>query len=146
MKPVYWIIASIVLVTAEMILPGTYLLWIGAAAALTGIFAMIFADASLLYQSMAFAFFGVVLLYVAHKKKVGYREPRDNAHLNQKKNQLLGRTTVVPENFSVTNNYVWIDDCRWTVCSSSFGKIKAGARAQVMGFHQDELELSSKDE
>ena len=143
MKPMYWIIISLVLMTAEMVLPGAYLLWLGAAAALTCLFSVAFDINTLVYQSLVFSLFALVLIYLSHKNKIGHRLRRDNLYLNQKQNQLVGRTTTIPEGFSSSSPYLWIDDTRWTVCSKSVLTVNPGDRVKVLGFVDEGLELGA---
>ena len=57
-----WLIAGVVLILAEFIIPGFVICFFGAAALLVGVLLLIFPAMSLVWQLLLFAVLGVVLL------------------------------------------------------------------------------------
>ena len=52
-----WFIAGILMMTAELFIPGVFIVWIGIGALLTGVVAAFFPDISVSYQLLFFAVF-----------------------------------------------------------------------------------------
>jgi membrane protein implicated in regulation of membrane protease activity len=94
----HWRIASVVLLGLEMVIPGAFFLWMGAAAGVTGAMLLIFPDPSWQTQFLIFAVLSVVAI-------VGWRAWRkkhppvatDHPPLNQRTKQYVGRVITLDQ-------------------------------------------------
>lgn len=88
---IWWILA-LVLVAAEMILPGYFLLWIGIAAALMGILTFLLPTLGMLGQAILFGLLAVATCAIYWRFIRPLAEQRnDQPLLNQRGQQLVGR-------------------------------------------------------
>lgn len=107
-----WLLAGIVLAIAEALIPGVYLIWIGAAAILTGIVTFIFGPV----LAIQFGIFAVlVLLSVLLGYRIYRRNPITSADpmLNQRAQQMVGRTVVVSTAIINGEGRVKVGDGSW---------------------------------
>src|SRR4029453_14903412 len=89
-----WAIAGILLLMAEIVAPGFFLIFVGIAAVLTGLFTLLF-DLGLAPQLILFAVYALLAVMIG---KRWYGEPRgkDERHaINDPANRLKGRTVIV---------------------------------------------------
>ena len=124
-----WAIAGILLLTAEIIAPGFFLIFIGIAAVLTGLFTLLF-DLSLAPQLILFAIYAVLAVMIG---KRWYGEPggKDERHaINDPASRLVGRTVTVVTDVDDHGGRVRVGDCEW---SARCGPATAGERVTVTG-------------
>ncbi len=87
-----WWMLALLLIAAEVMLPGFFMLWIGIAAALVGVIMMVFPELPMLAQTLLFAALAFLSCGVYWK----WIQPRfdrrsDQPHLNRRAEQLIGR-------------------------------------------------------
>ena len=106
----HWWIAGVVLLGLEMVIPGTFFLWMGAAAGVTGALLLIFPDPSWQIQFLIFAVLSVVSIF-------GWRSWRkkhppavtDHPHLNQRTEQYVGRIITLDQTLENGRGRMLID-------------------------------------
>jgi membrane protein implicated in regulation of membrane protease activity len=109
---IIWSVAAIILAIAEMVLPGTFLVWLGLAAAFTAGLAVV-VPLSLPFQLLAFAIFSALavsggrLWYLARPV-----EPEDPL-LNDRSARMIGRQVLVIEAITHGHGRVRVDDGSW---------------------------------
>ena len=107
----WWAIGGIALLIAEVIAPGFFLIFIGAAALATGLFTLIFALGSEA-QLILFALYTVVAVLAGRRF---YNRPRgSHAALNNRATQLVGRHVVVTEAVSAEHGRARVGDSEWS--------------------------------
>lgn len=143
MNPVVWLITAVVLVSLEMLLPSTYLLWLGVGAAFTSLFTMVFGVDSLLGQGLIFAAMSVLALYTAHRR-AKQRPALSKTDLNDRYSKVVGRVTVVPDDFHAKNAYINIDDTRWVVTPDQVSQFESGEVVEVVSLDDGQVRLRSK--
>ena len=110
----WWILAGVLLII-ELLLPAFFFLWLGIAAAATGLIILVFPDAPMESQLVLFAVLSIVAV-VAWRR---YREisvpSSDQPHLNRRGHQYIGREFTL--NDPITNGVgrVEVDDSTWRV-------------------------------
>lgn len=130
----HWWVLALVLVIVEMIAPGMFLLWIGAAAAVTGL--IMFVADSVGWQvswQLQFVIFGVLAVAsVAAAKYYVKRNPieTDNATLNRRGSQYVGRVFNLEEGIVNGIGKVRVGDSVWRVEGPD---LPAGDRVKVVG-------------
>ena len=124
-----WAIAGIVLLIAEVIAPGFFLVFIGAAAVATGLFTVLF-DLGLAAQLGLFAVYSIVFVMIF---KRWYGEPDGPAAdplLNDRAARLIGRSVTVVEAVDDDRGRVRVGDSEW---SARGGPAEAGDKVRVTG-------------
>ena len=124
-----WAIGGLVLLIAEIIAPGFFLVFLGAAAIATGIFTVLF-DLGLAPQLILFVIYSALAVMIG---KRWYAEP-DHAHqglpLNDPARRLVGKSVLVVEPVDEHGGRVRVGDGEW---SARGGPAAAGERVTVTG-------------
>ena len=124
-----WAIGGVVLLIAELIAPGFFLLFIGAAAIATGLFTLLF-DLGLAPQLVLFALYSALAVMLG---KRFYAQP-DTSHqqigLNDPGKRMIGRSVLVVQAVDEHGGRVRVGDGEW---SARGGPAAAGERVVVTG-------------
>ena len=127
--PYHWLALAAVLIGIEMIMPTQYLIWPGIAAAVTGLLSFLVAiDPTT--QLAIFAVLSVVLVVGSHYLPKQAQGPI--TALNQRTDQLVGRTATVAEDFRHGQGSVTVGDTRWSAQSVDGGDYTAGTKVEVV--------------
>ena len=122
-----WAIAGILLLIAEIIAPGFFLVFVGAAAVATGLFTLLF-DLGTAPQLALFALYSVLAVMVG---KRWYAEPNktdENVRLNEPARRLVGKTVTVVEAVDEHGGRVRVGDGEW---NARGGPAEPGERVKV---------------
>lgn len=122
-----WAIGGVLLLIAEVIAPGFFLVFIGAAAIATGLFTVLF-DLGLAAQLGLFAIYSLVFVLLF---KRWYGEPAGQAAdplLNDRVARLIGRSVTVVEAVDEHGGRVRVGDSDW---SARGGPAAAGDKVRV---------------
>lgn len=125
----YWLIAALVMVIFEMVVPAAYFLWMGISAFVVGLLLYAIPGMPLLIQIVIFGVLSVVtlLLYKRHQKlnPVEIDEPK----LNRRGEQYVGRLFTLEEPIVNGTGKVKVDDSIWKVRGSDS---PAGMKVRVI--------------
>jgi len=122
-----WAIAGVLLLIAEVIAPGFFLVFIGAAAIATGLFTVLF-DLGLAPQIGLFIVYAAVFVMV-FKRWYGEADgPAADPLLNDRAARLIGRSVTVVEPVDEHSGRVRVGDSEW---SARGGPAAAGDRVKV---------------
>ena len=105
--PVIWLIAGLVMMLAEMVLPGVFLVWLGLAALGTGLVVQV-VGLGFALQVVVFAVFAAVTITVGLR----FRAPRQARQVNTPTSGLVGREAMVLE-FHGRHGRVRVGDSDW---------------------------------
>jgi membrane protein implicated in regulation of membrane protease activity len=121
-----WAIAGVVLLIAEVVAPGFFLVFIGAAALATGLFTVLF-DLGLAPQIGLFVVYSAVFVMIF---KRWYGEPDGPAAgtINEPTARLIGRSVTVVEAVDEHGGRVRVGDSEW---SARGGPASPGDRVRV---------------
>lgn len=110
--PWAWLTIGLILMVAELALPGFYLIWIGGAALLTGLIA--FSGIPIAAQAVCFAILTVASIMVA--RRWFNVHPIDSADplLNNRGARLVGEIVTVVEPIEGGSGRVKVGDSVWT--------------------------------
>lgn len=122
--PWAWIVAGLVLMGAELALPGIFLIWLGLAALLTGLVAAL---APLPWQAQALLFAALSVAAVVLASRL---DRRHVAVLNRADRGLIGREGLLSEPIRDGAGRIRFDDTLWRVTGPD---LPAGARVRVTG-------------
>lgn len=127
----HWLTFGALLIGAEMILPGTFLLWIGAGAVITGVVLALYPELAWQWQLAVFAGVSVVsVLAGRHVWRKFLRAGPDEPLLNQRGARMQGRTAALEEPIQNGRGRARFDDSSWSVRGPD---LPAGARVVVTG-------------
>lgn len=124
-----WMIGGVLLLIAEIIAPGFFLVWIGAAAIITGVFALLL-GIELAGQMALFALYSGIAVYVARRWYMSRPVASEDPMLNDRGARLVGRTVTVIEPVDEHSGRVRLGDGEW---SARGGPAEAGERVRITG-------------
>ena len=125
-----WVVFGVLLLAAELMAPGVFLAFIGAAAVITGIFTWMF-DLGLTFQLALFALYTGVAVYIG--KKI-YAQPvidESDGTLNERAIQLVGKKVTALGTFDHGEGRVRLGDSVWNARSDR--AVVDGDRLEVTG-------------
>lgn len=112
--PWAWFVLGGVLLVAEILAPGTFLVWLGLAALITGALTYL-VDVSWQAQVLAFAALAVVAVLVGRKVTPSPDKASDRPFLNRRAEGYVGRVFTLDEPIISGIGRVRIDDTVWRV-------------------------------
>jgi membrane protein implicated in regulation of membrane protease activity len=124
-----WLIGAAVMGIAEMIVPGVFLIWLAAAAAATGVIALVFP----LDPAFQFAIFGLLSLAAVYFGRRWYTaNPVESSDplLNDRATRLIGEILVVVGAIENGRGRVTVGDSVWPARGADAA---AGSRVRVVG-------------
>ena len=124
-----WMIGGILLLIAEVIAPGFFLVFIGAAALATGAFTLLF-DLGIPAQMTLFALYAVVAVMIGRRVYANAPTDSSDPFLNDRSARLVGRSVTVIEAVDEHSGRVRVGDSEW---SARGGPGRAGERVRITG-------------
>jgi membrane protein implicated in regulation of membrane protease activity len=113
--PWFWFIVAGVLLIGELLVPGIFLLWLGMAAALTGIVHWAFGW-GWQTEAIIFAAFSISLVAASWRYVMNQRsKPTDQPNLNYRHANYVGRAVKLEHAIDHGRGKVRIDDTLWDV-------------------------------
>lgn len=126
----YWWCLALVLAALEMFIPGAALLWIGGAAGVVGVIALVF-DIGLVTELVLFGALAVLAWFLS--RLLARRDPDDtqSGTLNRRGEQYLGQVLTLEE--AIVNGYgrARVADGIWRVAGAT--DLPQGSRVRVTG-------------
>lgn len=126
----HWWILGLVLVALEMVLPGTFMVWMGVAAGLVGVLLLVFPGLGWQGQIATFAVLSLATVIVYRMWFHRHPEKSDQPNLNRRARQYVGRTFVLDEPIENGTGRIHVDDTYWRVRGTDMA---AGRRVRVTG-------------
>lgn len=138
----HWLIAGIVFIVLETLLPGLIFLWVGFAAIATGLILVVFADFSWQVQFLAFAVLSVIS--VAGGRHWIKKRPikSDLPLLNRRGEQLVGKLFTLDDPIIDGKGRMRIGDGAWKVQGPD---LPAATRVKVTGIDGTTLIVEKTD-
>lgn len=124
----WWLAAAILLAMAELVVPGAFFIWLAAAAALTGVAALVL-GVPLAFQFALFALFSIGSVYFG-RRWYGDAVPSSDPLLNDRAARLVGETLVVVDAIENGRGRVKVGDGVWPARGPD---ADVGARVRVTG-------------
>ncbi|MBL1143060.1 MAG: NfeD family protein [Proteobacteria bacterium] len=125
----YWLIAAVVMIVIEMLLPLAYFLWMGISAFIVGLILFAVPDLHLLIQVIIFGVLSVVTLVLYKKHQKENPTVNDEPNLNRRGEQYVGRIFTLEEAIVNGVGKVKVDDSTWKVKGMD---MPAGSKVRVM--------------
>jgi hypothetical protein len=125
----FWLIGGVVLLIAELIAPGFFLMFVGAAAILTGILAVALPISPAL-QLGAFAVLAIAIARFGGRRAYASRyDHSSDPSLNNPVHRLLGRVVIVVEPVDGNGGRVRVGDSVWPARG---GPASVGERVRIV--------------
>lgn len=124
-----WLIGGVILLAAEIIAPGFFLMFIGAAAVATGLLSLVF-PIGIALQLALFAVLTFAIVRVGGRRAYARRyDYSSDPHLNDRASRLIGTVVVVVQPVDNNGGRVRVGDSEW----SARGKPAAvGERVRIV--------------
>jgi membrane protein implicated in regulation of membrane protease activity len=123
-----WLIAAGVFFVMELLLPGTFMLWLGLSALLVGIISQ-FVVWPWQYQLVAFAVLALASLPLWRFFARGVEKAGDQPFLNRRADAFIGREFTLEKPIVGGNGTVKIDDTIWRLTGPD---LAGGSRVKVV--------------
>ena len=124
-----WAIGGLLLLIAEVIAPGFFLMFVGAAAIATGLFTILF-DLSLGPQLMLFVLYSALAVMIGKRYYAEPDTPEQQLGLNEPAKRLVGRSATAVDPIDEHGGRVRLGDSEW---SARGGPAAAGDRVEIVG-------------
>ena len=124
---------AMVLIAAEALAPGAFMLWLGLAAAVVFVLLLVFPDLPMIGQAIAFVGLGfasitIYMSFFRHKER-----PSDQPLLNRRAEQLIGRVVTLDQAISAGVGRAKVDDAFWVVAGPDLPQGSTGRVVAVDG-------------
>ena len=124
-----WLIGGVVLLIAEVIAPGFFLIFLGVAAIATGVFTVLF-DLGTAPQLALFALYAVLAVMIGRRFYANRVTDSSHPHLNDPARRLVGKVVTVTSAVDDDNGRVRVGDGEW---SARGGPAAVGERVRITG-------------
>ena len=124
-----WMIGGVVLLIAEIIAPGFFLVWIGAAALITGVFTLLFGIGAA-GQLAVFALYSAIAVYIARRWYAARPVVSEDPMLNDRAARLVGRSVTAVSAIDDHSGRVRVGDGEW---SARGGPAQPGEQVRITG-------------
>ncbi|CAO3421841.1 NfeD family protein [Azospirillum endophyticum] len=117
MSPLLWGALGAVLIAAELVIPGIFLIWFGGAALLTGLVTALWHDWGLVNEAGFFtiAAGAAVAVAIVHARRRNASAGSDAARINDRAGQLVGRAVTLSDPIVNGRGRVFVGDTLWSV-------------------------------
>ncbi len=112
---VAWAAIALVLIAAETLAPGAFMLWMGFAAAAVFLIVLVVPGLPLLAQVIAFVLLSMVAVLAYRRWFRGRERPSDSPLLNRRAEQMLGRVAPLDQSINSGRGRIKLDDAYWVV-------------------------------
>jgi inner membrane protein len=122
-----WTIGGVLLLATEILVPGVFLVWIGIAAIVTGLFALLF-GIGIAGQLGLFALYSVLAVMVGRRFYAVKGSDNVDSLLNDPGARLIGRRVTVVTTVDEDSGRVRVGDSEW---SARGGPAEPGERVRI---------------
>lgn len=127
-----WAVLGLILLSAEIFLPGVYLVWFGLAGITLGLVSLALWDFPFWtwhFQLIAFAVLSFAYVALARRTLKSSDSTSDEPNLNKREASLVGRTAVLSEPIIEGRGRIKLDDTWWRIEGED---APIGARVEVI--------------
>ena len=126
----HWMILGLALAVVEVMAPGTFFLWLGIAAGLTGLLVLVIPDIAWQIQLIAFGVLSIAIVVAWRTYQRRHPTVSDDATLNRRGEQYVGRVFTLAEAIVNGRGTVKVGDSLWRADGPD---LPVGARVKVTG-------------
>ena len=125
-----WLILAAVLAITELLVPGIFLVFVAAGAAVTGVVTLIIPDFALTFQVMVFVIASSGAVALGRRWYINNPVPSADPLLNDRVARLIGEVVTVVEPISAGKGKVRVGDGEWL---ASGPDAPAGTHVRIVG-------------
>ena len=143
--PWSWWIVGFILLAAELVAPGVFLIWIGLAALVIGALSLFFWETAFWawqLQFVLFAALSIIFALLGRRYFGRNRDTSDEPFLNQREASLVGRTATLQEPIVEGRGRIRLDDTWWSVNGED---MPAGTRVRIAAARGRTLVIEALD-
>jgi hypothetical protein len=126
----HWFVLGVALAAIEILVPGSFLLWLGIAAGVVGIVVLLFPAIGWEWQMVLFAVLSVASVLIGRAVMKRMAPAESETTLNRRGEQFVGRVFVLAEPIENGRGAIHAGDSLWRVSGSDR---PAGTRVRVTG-------------
>jgi len=138
--PWSWIIAGLILLALELVLPGGILVWMGVAGIITGLM-LLFQPIGWPLQWLIFGVLSLGSIVVWLRYSRSRPQKTDSPYLNRRADQLIGQEAVLAQPIEQGFGRVVLGDTIWRVSGAD---LPAGTRVRIVGSNGSVLVVEPK--
>lgn len=135
-----WAIGGVILLIAELLAPGIFLVFVGAAAVATGAFTLLF-SLGLPAQLALFAIYSFIAVMAGRKVYANQDVDSSDPHLNDRSARLVGKSVIAVSAIDEHGGRVRVGDGEW---SARGGPAEAGERVRITGIDGNCLKVEAE--
>ena len=135
-----WLIGGVLLLILEVIAPGFFLVFLGAAAMATGLFTLLFGLGTA-PQLALFALYAVIAVLVGRRFYANRTADSTDPLLNDRAGRLIGKSVTVVATVDEHNGRVRVGDSEW---SARGGPAQVGERVRITGIDGNCLKVEAE--
>jgi membrane protein implicated in regulation of membrane protease activity len=139
---IVWGGVALLLIAADTLAPGVFLLWLGLAAAAVFTLLLVVPGIPPIWQAVAFVVLAFVSIMVYVKFFRDKERPSDQPLLNRRGEQLVGQVFVLDQAIVDGRGRMKIGDAFWTAEGED---LPQGARVRVVSAHNMSLQVRAVD-
>ena len=124
-----WIVAGLILLALELLLPGGFLLWMGISGIITGLITM-FQPIGWPLQWLIFGVLSLVTIAIWVRWSRSRPAPTDRPYLNRRADHLVGQEAVLEQAIAQGFGRVVLGDTVWRVSGAD---LPVGQRVRIVG-------------
>jgi len=115
-----WLLAGLVLIGLELIVPGIFIIWFGAGAVATALVCAILAPFWAIFnlwqtQIALFPLFSIAFVLIGRSLSLRRARKNDNPFLNRRTDALLGQIVTLEEAIENGHGYIRLGDSLWRI-------------------------------
>jgi membrane protein implicated in regulation of membrane protease activity len=141
--PWSWWLLGLLLLAAELLLPGVFLVWIGIGAIATGVLSLLLWETALWgwqIQLLVFAALAVVATLLGRRLLSKSDQVTDEPLLNQRGASLVGRTATLQEPIAEGRGRIRLDDTHWPVLGPD---LPVGTKVRIVSWNGRDLTVEA---
>jgi membrane protein implicated in regulation of membrane protease activity len=135
----WWLIAAVVLGAAELAVPGVFLVFLAFAAAVTGVFLLLFPELPVAAQLLSFAAWAVIAVWLGRRFYGQNPVESSDPLLNDRLARLVGQVVTVTRPITGGEGRVRVGDSEWLAHGAD---APAGARVRITGADDGTLRVA----
>lgn len=109
----WWLALAVLLAIVELVVPGAFLVFLAIAAAIVGVFALLFPDLGLVGETIAFVLWTLATVLIGRRWYVDYAVASADPLLNDRGARLIGEWVTVTEAITDGSGRVRVGDGEW---------------------------------
>ena len=138
-NPWWWLMLAVLFGIGEIVTPGVFLIWIAAAAAITGVLAMLL-PLPLAVQFVIFALLCLGSVWLGRRWYADSPVASQDPLLNDRVARLIGETATLAEPIQHGRGRVRVGDSIWDCAGPD---LEAGAAVRIVGAHGSVLTVEA---